>query len=166
MPAGRTGRDCILRATLSGEERRDLLSDRSPTRAERSENVENFSATPRPRREDLGVERVGVSPNEEIVDQQHGHAHEAVFVDEIALRGGVIQCSAIGVEANDLGSRLDQEPSRTTRDGQRGVAIDGGVLHETAVVVDSALREELSRACACRSAVAVVEDGARHGDGA
>ena len=153
-----------MRATLAGEERRDLPSDRSQARAQRSENVENFSGTPCPRREDLGVERLGESPHEEIVDQQHGHAHEAVLVNEIALRG-VIQRGAIGVDANDLGARLDQEPSRASRDGQRGVAIDGGVLDETAVVIDAALREELSRACARRSAVAVVEDDARHGDG-
>jgi hypothetical protein len=86
-------------------------------------------------------------------------------VNEIALHRGVIQRRALGGEANDLGCRLDHEPARAARDGQRGVAIDGRVLDEAAFVIDSMLREELSRVCARRSAVSVVEDCARHGRG-
>ena len=142
-------------------EQPDLPSNPARAHSERSENGENFSAARR-RRESLGVERIRVAADEEVVEHQHGHAHEAVLVDEVTRHGGVIGRGAPGLETHDLAARLDQEPARASRDGEGAGAIDRCVVDEPALVVDPASREELSRVGARRSAVTVVENRARH----
>jgi hypothetical protein len=82
----------------------------------------------------------------------------------MACHDGVVDGGERGVQPNDIGARLDQQAPRAARDAQCGVTIDGCALDEMTLVLDTASREKLSRARARRSAVAIVEDDARHGD--
>jgi hypothetical protein len=84
-------------------------------------------------------------------------------VHEIALGAGVVERSVLDVDADDVGARLDQQAPRAARDRERRGAVQGPLLDEVTLVVEAVAREELPRLRTGRSAVAVVEDRARHG---
>jgi hypothetical protein len=86
-------------------------------------------------------------------------------VDEMAFHAGVVQGPAPGVHADHVRARLDQQAPRVARDRERGVAVDGRLLDEMALVLDAALREKLPRVRARRSPMAVIEDRPSHGSG-
>jgi len=85
-------------------------------------------------------------------------------VDEVAGHGRVVDGRARGVETNDVRARLDEEPPRAARDAKRRITIDRCMIDEVALVLDALSREKLPRVRARRSAVAVVENDAPHGD--
>jgi hypothetical protein len=85
-------------------------------------------------------------------------------VNEVAPHLGVAE-PAIRVEAENLVPRFHEQPPRPARDRQRRLGIDRRLFDEAALVFDTALREELSRARAGRSAVAVVKDCPNHHGG-
>ena len=126
-------------------------------------NEENFSGTRARRLQGLGVELLGVAPYEQISEDEHGNAHEAVFVDQMALGIGVVERMPIEIEPHHASTGLDQQAPRAARDRERGGAVDGRTLDEPTFVVDAVSREELPRVRAGRSALAVVEDRTRHG---
>lgn len=109
----------------------------------------------------LRIERVGVASDEEIAKDQHRHVEKSVArVDEIAP-DLVVADRPVGAEAENAVAGLHEEAAGFASERRDVVAGEARLSARDAFVTDLRPREELSRRLAGRSAVAVVERGAR-----